>query len=869
MAKSQTTHELADNRAPSTAGAVVPDQPAGSAVRVTPVQPAGRQAGPAQGRRGQAGPGQGGPGQGGQPQQAIQRQIAQSLNRALQLHREGRYREAEPIYRAVLERAPKRVGALINFSSLLRATGRVPQAREIAERAVEAGPDNALAHFTLGTTLRQLRRDKEAIESYEKAVALDPTMTKAWVNLAVSSERFNRARSVEALEKVLAAEPDNLVALNIKLKNGLQECDFEASEKWTKRLLAVVERDMDEVGEWRILANLAYRALFVPVPPPLLLRSTGRIDELHRKSLVETGQLPPLPAPTPADATRRIRIAYMTPNFTDHPVGHVTLKLFPLHNRERFEVHAISTQGRRGGDPNYNKRHRHGVDFYHEFGDLPYVDMARRIRNLGIDILIDLDGYMETASTAVMVYRPCPIQIYWLGHAGGLGLSFVDYLIADDIVIPEGEENLYRETIARMPECYHVASPAQVAETPPSRAECGLPEDAFVFCAFNNPEKFNRPAFDAWMKIMAAVPNSVLWASKVKGVPEQMDTLRRQAEERGVSGDRLVFCDRLPSKADHYARHQHIGLFLDTMTLNASTTALDALWAGTPLLAVRGDRFSNRISNSMLHWMGMGDMVMENLDEYVERAIHLATHPEELAAIRERILANRETTPLFQVGRFTKHLERLYEEMWARYCRGEAKRPITLEALPPEDLGPLEPKPQGADGLVRLHLGGAEAREGWKLVAREPGENVDVVDDPRTLETFADASVDTIYAAWFYQRLSLREELPNALAAAARVLKPGGTLRIAVPDFTTLSNLLTDPSVPKKERFTLMVLLYGDQSTPERFNRVGLTTEFLAAFLRNAGFTHARRVPSFGLFNDMSSAKRFGRVIALNVLATR
>lgn len=305
------------------------------------------------------------------------------------------------------------------------------------------------------------------------------------------------------------------------------------------------------------------------------------------------------------------------------------------------------------------------------------------------------------------------------------------------------------------------------------------------------------------------------------------------------------------------------------MTLNASTTALDALWSATPFITVRGDRFSNRISNSMLHWMGLGDMVCETIDEYVERSIHLATHPEDLAALHERMLANREATPLFQVGRFAKHLEKLYEEMWARHCRGEARTPIAVQPLPPEDLGPLAPPDRGADGMVRLHLGGSEVREGWKLVAREAGEGIEVVDDPRKLESFADASVDTIYASWFYQRLSLREELPGAFAAAARVLKPGGTLRIAVPDFNVLCNLLMDPSVPKKERFSLMVLLYGDQSTPERFNKVGLTVEFLAAFLRNAGFTHARRVPSFGLFNDMSSAKRFGRVIALNVLATR
>src|SRR5262249_37688284 len=298
-------------------------------------------------------------------------------NRALALHPAGRLREAEPLYRAVLERAPKRAGAAIKYSSLLRATGRAPQARAIAERAVAVAPNDALAHFTLVVTRRRLRRDTEAVESYEKAVELDPGMLKGWVSLAVSCERFDRKRSGEAQEKVLAAERDNLVGLNMKLKTALQDCEFDASESWAKRLLAVVDRDMQQVNEWRILANLAYRALFVPVPTPLLLRTTDRIDALHRNSLVEAGQLPALPAPKPDDAKRRIRIAYMTPNFTDHPVGHVTLKLFPLHDRERFEVHAISTQGRRGGDPNYNKRHRHGVDFYHEFGDLPHFEMAR------------------------------------------------------------------------------------------------------------------------------------------------------------------------------------------------------------------------------------------------------------------------------------------------------------------------------------------------------------------------------------------------------------------------------------------------------------------------------------------------------------
>jgi predicted SAM-dependent methyltransferase len=454
-----------------------------------------------------------------------------------------------------------------------------------------------------------------------------------------------------------------------------------------------------------------------------------------------------------------------------------------------------------------------------------------------------------------------------MGHAGGLGLSFVDYLLADRIIVPPGEESLYRERIVRLPECYHVASPSPIAETTPSRAECGLPEEGFVFGAFNNPEKFSRSGFDAWMRILEAVPGSVLWVSKVKGVPSHRRMLRSQAERRGVDPARLIFADRLPDKAQHFARHRHIGLFLDTLTLNASTTALDALWAGVPLITVKGDRFSNRISNSMLHWIGLDEMVMPDVESYVAHAIHLAQHPDELAAIAECLQANRETEPLFQTTRFARHLEQAYLRMWQGYCRGEAPAAFDLEALPPEM---EEARPARSQSLgLQLHLNGIEAREGWRIVAGAPAAHVDVVCDPRTLAAFADDSVDAIYAGWFYQRLGHRDELSKALAAAYRVLKPGGTLRLAVPDLAQLCSLILNPSIPRSDIFSLMILFYGDQASPERFNRTGFTTEIIGAYLSQAGFTAARRVPSFGLFNDMSGAKRFSQSIALNVLATK
>lgn len=229
------------------------------------------------------------------------------LAQAIRLQNTGRAGEAEALYLRVIEREPQRTTALVNLSTVLRGAGRSPQSREMAERAIAADPRNAAAYFALGAALRQLRRDKEAMAAYEKAVEIDPTMARAWVNLAVSAERLDRNRSVQAQERVLETDPDNLVILNMQLKFKLQECDFDECERLTKRVLDLFDRQCDKIAEWRIFANLAYRALFIPVPSALLLRVTDRIDLLHKKMLAEMGPLRPLPPPDPAAAGRRIK----------------------------------------------------------------------------------------------------------------------------------------------------------------------------------------------------------------------------------------------------------------------------------------------------------------------------------------------------------------------------------------------------------------------------------------------------------------------------------------------------------------------------------------------------------------------------------
>jgi predicted O-linked N-acetylglucosamine transferase (SPINDLY family) len=358
----------------------------------------------------------------------------------------------------------------------------------------------------------------------------------------------------------------------------------------------------------------------------------------------------------PERARRRIRIGYLSASFRNHPIGHVTKDLFRVHDRKRFEVHVFFA----GSDkPNpYTQAIERGAEyFYHVPGKISEV--AAAIYEKDLDALIYLDGYMEHRLMQMIAMRPAPVQIYWLGHAGGCEISAIDYMIADEIVVPPEEEALYRPKVVRLPGTYHCASPHDIARHP-SRAAAGLPESGFVFCGFNNPEKIDRTIFNTWMRILGSVPESVLWLSAGPTATFQTN-IRAEAEKCGVSAERVIFADRVAAKADHLARLRHCGLLLDTITLNASTTALDALWAGVPVLTLYGDRFASRIATSMLKAIGLDDMICHSLGEYERRAIYLATTTPALNEIRHRLCENLKTHPLFDIQRFCRNLENALE----------------------------------------------------------------------------------------------------------------------------------------------------------------------------------------------------------------
>jgi predicted O-linked N-acetylglucosamine transferase (SPINDLY family) len=281
------------------------------------------------------------------------------------------------------------------------------------------------------------------------------------------------------------------------------------------------------------------------------------------------------------------------------------------------------------------------------------------------------------ARPQILAHRPAPIQVSYIGYPGTLGADFYDYVLADRIVLPLDQQPVYTEKIVHLPDSYLVTdSTMAIADSTPKREELGLPPQAFVFCCFNNNYKINPPIFDIWMRLIRGVEGSVLWLLRDNADAE--NNLRREANARGIDPERLVFAGRM-KLAEHLARHRHADLFLDTLPYNAHTTASDALWTELPLVTCCGEAFAGRVAASLLHAIGLPELVTKSLEDYESLALRLATDPPFLAEIRRKLKQNRLTHPLFDTHRYRRHIEAAYQEMWQIWQRGETPRSFAVE----------------------------------------------------------------------------------------------------------------------------------------------------------------------------------------------
>ena len=375
-------------------------------------------------------------------------------------------------------------------------------------------------------------------------------------------------------------------------------------------------------------------------------------------------------ANAPQRASNKIRIGYVSSDLREHAVGFGMTDVFETHDREQFEIYAYycgikrtdSTQARIKGS----------VDRWCEINGLSDQQAAQRIADDRIDILIDVNGYTKDARTKVFALRPAPIAVNWFGFPGTMGSPYHHYIIADPYIIPEGHELYYSEKVLRLP-CYQPNDRKRpVAAQRPARADEGLPEGAFVYCCLNGMQKITPPIFQAWMRILAEVPNSVLW---LLGGPESTNArLRLLAKQHGIAGDRLIFSGKKPNPV-HLARYPLADVFLDTHPYGAHTTAADAMWMGVPLLTVPGRGFASRVCASLVRAAGMSELICPTADVYVTRAIEFGRNREKLTAVKEKLTRNRDTCVLFDTPSLTRNLEDLFRQMWKDYEAGSLPVP--------------------------------------------------------------------------------------------------------------------------------------------------------------------------------------------------
>lgn len=582
-------------------------------------------------------------------------------NRGVTLYALERFEDALSSYDQALATEPCYCAAYNNRGNALKRLKRFDEALAAYSQALAIQAHNARAWMNQGVLLHELGRCRDALASYERALAVEPD-ADTYRNEAIALEEVGRtADAVASYQRALALEPASEFALGACRHARMQLCDWADFEVDLARITTGIANDEPVVAPFDMLSLL---------DSPALQRRAAEIWVDRECSPRQ--KLPPLTAHPAHD---RIRIGYFSADFRNHALAALAGELFETHDRSRFEITAFSL----GPDvrDEFRARAEAAFDRFLPVRDLPDHEVAALARRLEIDIAIDLGGYTRHARPRVMALRAAPVQASWLGYLGTMGAQFIDYVIADPVIVPPEYRQYYTEKVAYLPSYQPNDSKRVVADRTFSRAELGLPAHGFVFCCFNASYKITPETFQAWTRILAAVPGSVLLL--LGGSPAMERNLRRHAADRGIRAERLVFAPKLVF-GEYLARYRAADLFLDTLPYNAGTTASDALWAGLPVLTCPGKAFASRVAASVLTSAGLPELIAADRADYERLAIALAGDPPRLEQLRRKLSHARANAPLFDTPAFTRNVEALLVRMCQLHRSGQA--PAHL--LPPQ-----------------------------------------------------------------------------------------------------------------------------------------------------------------------------------------
>ncbi|GEM_PF-1050280 len=550
------------------------------------------------------------------------------------LRQQGQSDEALSCFQRVVELMPDMAPAYIYIGNIVQAQGRSDEAIACYQRSLALQPDVAIVYNNMGNVLKDQGKIREAVNCYRKALQLEPEMPAACSNLLFQLQQTCSWQDFDALSAKLDRLTRNM--LNKGLKTDEDPFVNLTRHADPKLNFAVAKSWSDEISR---LAS-------------------------HTK--------PRFSYPGKSFTKQKITISYLSKDFHNHATAHLMSSLFGLHDRDTFNICCYSYGSDDGSD--YRKKIRGDCDRFVDIQGLNAVEAAKRIHEDQTDILVDLKGYTHGNRLDICALRPAAIQVSYLGFPGTTGADFFDYIITDSIVTPEDHAIYYSEKFACLPHCYQVNDHKQtISDKEWKKADFGLPEQAFVFCSFNQAYKIEARIFDVWMSLLRRIPKSVLWLMPGNNIAKE--NLKHEARQRGVNPERLIFTDMV-LKHEHLARYCLADLALDTRSYNGHTTTSDALWAGVPVITLQGTHFASRVSSSILRAISLPELITHSLTDYESLAMHLASHPDALAIIRKKLADKRLTAPLFDTLRFVRNLEKAYKEMWEIFISGEKPRAI-------------------------------------------------------------------------------------------------------------------------------------------------------------------------------------------------
>ena len=561
------------------------------------------------------------------------------------------FQEAKECFEHALNKAGDFFEGLHDLATACASLGERENALYWYQKALTLKNDSYEIFYNLGKIFDSLKHHEKALDAYERAINLKADFAEAWFNKGCALNDLKRYKeAIEAFREAINIQPKTISdwdygGMLFALTMTCSWSDFGKNEDVINSLL-----------NHKKGLNPFFSLAFIDDPFFHKKEALSFVqDQFHLKD--DLGMLPR------RIKKEKIRIGYFSADFHNHATAYLIAEMLELHDRERFEIHAFSF----GPDACDEMRQRcvNAVDHFHDVTKLSDQAIAKLARDIEIDIAVDLKGHTQDGRMGIFALRAAPIQISYLGYPGTSGADYIDYLVADPILIPEASQIFYTEKIIYLPNSYQVNdSKRATSKKVFSKSELGLPEKGFIFCCFNASYKISPSMFDSWCRILQKVDGSVFWL--FEGNPTAKENLIKEANRRGIDSNRLIFSGRIEN-SEHLARQSLADLFLDTFPYNAHTTSSDALWAGLPVLTLAGQSFASRVSASLLTAIGLPELITQSQEEYESLAIELATNSDKLLSIKNQLKSNLLIKPLFDSQLFTRHIEAAYAEVYQRY----------------------------------------------------------------------------------------------------------------------------------------------------------------------------------------------------------